>query len=274
MRLRRASKTAIVLVSICLIIQLIEGVFGLWTTINRISQDLDSIYLLISILYVVTGLVEIAPLLIIFGVLSCTREQLLCPCPADSPGDDLAYQPSDDSHIRLRQNAGMAVVLVAVSLAMVVLTHLVYLGRLLPFLGRGFWSSYALCALLSLIGSMLMVTAVLIVFKSLARDREQLMRDEPIEPPVIDATAGGGKLRFGAIAAMLLVIVSLIMSTTVTALDLSSMMERDNGHIDAIHLVMTIMGEIGGLMMDVSLLMVFASLLRIKEPLIHSEPDL
>ena len=268
MRLKRASGAAIVLVAICLIIQLIGDAIGLWTTIIRVQQDLDSVYLFLSILHVVAGFVQIAVLLIIFGVLAGTPEQLICPCPTYSTDDTLADLQPDECHLRLRQTAATANVLISVSLAIVILSNLIYLGRLLPYLGQGFWSYYALCALLSLLGGVLTVIAILIVFKSLARNTEQLIHDKPYEPPFVDATAGGdySKLRVGAIVAILLVLLSLIMGLTIRAIELLELAGRGEGQIDATYLLIMIMGTIGGLMMDASLLMVFVSLLRIKEP--------
>ena len=270
MRLKRASKTAIVFVIICLIIQLVEGAFGLYATFKSVEQGATPVYLLSGIMRIIAGLVLTVALLIVFGSLSSTREQLLCTLPEDSPDDDLTHQPHNDSRIRLRQTAGVAVVFVAISFAIIVLTHLVYIGRMLPFLGQGLLNFYGIATVLSLIESVLIGIAVLIVFKSLARNREQLLRDEPSKPPLVDAIANGGcrKIRCAAIVAMLLVLVSLIMGVAMTLLQLWGMMEQAQGHIDVLYLLTMIMGVIGGVMLDLSLLMVFASLLRIKEPLL------
>ena len=178
--------------------------------------------------------------------------------------------------MRLRQTAGMAVVFVAISLAIVFLTHLVHLARMLQYLGRGISSFYAASAALSLVDCVLIGSSVLIVFKSLGRDREKLLRDEPSEPPVIDAAANGGctKLKCAAVVVMLLVLISLIMGVAMSLLEMWHMKRQYQGSVDVFFLLTRLMGFVGGILLDVGLLMVLVSLLRIKEPPLQNEPEL
>ena len=62
MRIKSASKTAFVLVIICLLMSLGKGAYGIVNRIQLIDRGMDSIFLLMSILYMVAGVVQVGGL--------------------------------------------------------------------------------------------------------------------------------------------------------------------------------------------------------------------
>lgn len=275
MRVKSASTTAIVLVVICLLMSLGRGTYGILLRLESIRQGMDASFLPISILYIAAAVAQAVAMLIIFGVLCGARERLLCAYPDPSCTDDLTCQPQDACRIRLRNTAATAVVLVFTSMAIGILSNLIYVVRMLPYIGRGQPTFFMFSTVVGLVGGVLLCTAVAMVFKSLGRTQERLMRDMPDDAMSIDTSSGGSaKIRVAAVIAFVMLGASLGMSLTVAVMQYMYTMKMSQGHVDVFSTMTMILGFVGGVLLDVSLLMVMGALMRIKEPDVYGEPSL
>ncbi len=80
--------------------------------------------------------------------------------------------------MRIKSAARLGIILVLVHMVMFACTDIAYLLMMLSRMGMGIDTFYIVCSLTSLIAGIILDIALLMVFGSLSRTKEQLIRDE------------------------------------------------------------------------------------------------
>ena len=83
--------------------------------------------------------------------------------------------------MRIREAANIGRALVIVHLVISVCLNMFNLLIMLPAMGRGVPLRYMMTTSLHIVATVILDLALIIVFSSLARTQEQLLRDEPAE---------------------------------------------------------------------------------------------